>query len=235
MSEETTKAYGYCRVSTNEQLLGTSIGLQKERIAAIANLHGYELVTIFEDGGVSGGMPLKERPAGGELLSTITPGDVVIVAKMDRLFRNLQDAVTVSQTWRDDGIGFILGDISSDPLDSGIGRLFFNIMGSIAEFERERILERTKEGRELRKKTGCYLGGRVPVGKKIEEKDGKKVVVLDESLKFDPVYEIHSLRGAGFTIKQIRNELIDTFGIDYSLMTISRYLKRNAPGENYVQ
>jgi len=87
-------ALGYVRVSTDKQAeRGLGLEAQRQRIRAYCEMKGLHLTTIFEDPGLSGGKPLGSRSAGGRLLAEarrIKP--VVVVAKLDRLFRSVADA-----------------------------------------------------------------------------------------------------------------------------------------------
>ena len=87
-------ALRYVRVSTDEQAeRGLGLEAQRQRIRAYCEMKGLHLTTIFEDPGLSGGKPLGSRSAGGRLLAEarrIKP--VVVVAKLDRLFRSVADA-----------------------------------------------------------------------------------------------------------------------------------------------
>ncbi len=85
---------------------------------------------------------------------------MVIVTKYDRLARSLRDLIDIAEVIRERGAGFrSLGeDIDTT---TPTGRLVFHVFGSIAEFERERIVERTKEGLAAARKRG-RVGGRRP-------------------------------------------------------------------------
>lgn len=95
------------------------------------------------------------------MLDQLRAGDVVMVTKYDRLARSLQDLLAIVAQINDAGAGFrSLGeDIGTT---TPAGRLVFPVFASIAQFERERIAERTKEGLEAAPKRG-RVGGRKPV------------------------------------------------------------------------
>jgi site-specific DNA recombinase len=87
----------YIRVSSEEQA-DSGLGLEAQRrcIDAYCQMKGLHLVEVFEDSGVSGGKPLVSRPAGSKLLAAAKKGKaLVIVSKLDRLFRSVADAATV--------------------------------------------------------------------------------------------------------------------------------------------
>src|SRR5437868_12552472 len=83
------KALGYVRVSSEEQAdHGLGLEAQRQRIKAYCEMKGLDLVTIYEDPAVSGGKPLGTRPSGARLLAEARrTKPVVVVAKLDRLFR----------------------------------------------------------------------------------------------------------------------------------------------------
>src|SRR5260370_14542839 len=90
-------ALSYIRVSSEEQAdSGLGLEAQRQRIAAYCTMKGLHLAEIFEDAGISAGKPLASRPAGSRLLAAAKKGKaVVVVAKLDRLFRSFSDAANV--------------------------------------------------------------------------------------------------------------------------------------------
>ena len=138
---------GYARVSTKDQNLDG----QRDALTAA----GAE--RIFADT-ITG--TARTRPELDRLLLALRSGDVVVVTKYDRLARSLKDLLEIVDQIQAQGAGFrSLGeDIDTT---SPAGRLVFHVFASIAQFERERIVERTKEGLEAARKRG-RVGGRPP-------------------------------------------------------------------------
>jgi DNA invertase Pin-like site-specific DNA recombinase len=99
-------AISYIRVSSEEQAeSGLGLEAQRQRIAAYCTMKGVRLAEVFEDPGVSGGKPLASRPAGSRLLAAAKNGKaLVIVAKLDRLFRSVADAANVIADFDKKGI-----------------------------------------------------------------------------------------------------------------------------------
>jgi DNA invertase Pin-like site-specific DNA recombinase len=160
-------AYGYIRVSSAEQAGDdrTSLETQRRKVAAVAELCGLDLARIIEEPGVSGGTAMAERPGGREPLSLLQRGDTVIVSKLDRGFRNAADALAQTETWKRQGIDPIVADMGSEPVtQNGVSRMFFGMLALVAQFERERIAERTAEGRAAKRKAGGHIGGTAPFG-----------------------------------------------------------------------
>lgn len=176
--------YGYTRVSTVEQAAGSSIEDQERRIKGAAMVRGDPEPVMFSDPGISGSVPLASRPAGAALLAALIKGDVLIAAKLDRLFRSASDALVVVEQFKRDGIDVVFTDLGTDSVTSGgsVGKLLFTIMAAIAELERERIAERTNDGRVSKRRRGGFTGGKVPYGYAVAGagRDAALVPVADE-------------------------------------------------------
>ena len=138
---------GYARVSTDDQ----NLDAQTDALTAA----GAERIFADKISGVR-----RDRPELGAMLDQLRPGDVVVVAKYDRLARSLRDLLDLVETIKDRGAGFrsLAEDIDTT---TPAGRLVFHVFASIAQFERERIAERTKEGLQAAKARG-RVGGRPP-------------------------------------------------------------------------
>ena len=138
---------GYARVSTDDQ----SLDSQTDALSAA----GAE--KVFADK-ISGSR--RTRPELDRMLEQLRDGDVVTVTKYDRLARSLKDLLEIVETIRERGAGFrsLAEDIDTT---TPAGRLVFHVFASIAQFERERISERTNEGLASARKRG-RIGGRPP-------------------------------------------------------------------------
>lgn len=170
----------YIRVSTVEQVEGTSPAEQERKNWAIAQLRGAKTkfdVSAYVDDGVSGSIPLAQRPEGQRLLADAKAGDVVIASKLDRLFRSAIDALTTTQDLQKRGVDVILADISVEPLSqSATAQLFFTLLAAFAQFERSKIHERTTDGRRAKKARNGHIGGLAPYGyRKVGE--GKQAIL----------------------------------------------------------
>ncbi len=138
---------GYARVSTE----GQSLEAQLDALRAA----GVERVFSEKLSGTK-----RTRPELDKLIDQLRPGDVVTVTKYDRLSRSLQDLLGIVEEIRAKGAGFrsLAEDIDTA---TSAGRLVFHVFASIAQFERERISERTREGLAAARKVG-RIGGRPP-------------------------------------------------------------------------
>lgn len=217
--------YGYIRVSSMSQVDGTSPDEQAKRIQAGAVLAGGGEATLFSDLGVSGSIPLAKRKSGAQLLQVLRPGDTLIVAKMDRIFRSAIDALTMAEKWKQEGINLILLDMGIEPVNtSGVGKLFFTMMVAMAEFERHRIYERTIEGRAAKKSRGGHIGGKRPFGK-IVIGTGKEAVLLPHHEEQAALEDAKQLLRAGMSLRKAVAHIRDKTGFSLSHETLRRLNK----------
>jgi DNA invertase Pin-like site-specific DNA recombinase len=146
---------GYARVSTRDQ----NLELQQEALVKAG------CQKIFEDQ-VSG--TRVDRPGLSKALEMLREHDTLVVWKLDRLGRSVKQLVDLVSELHKRGIQF---QSLTDAIDTGTpsGRFFFHVMASLAEMERELIIERTRAGLEVAKQLG-RKGGRKPkmTGSKIE-------------------------------------------------------------------
>jgi putative DNA-invertase from lambdoid prophage Rac len=159
------KVYGYCRVSTSEQAVsGMSLESQQQQITGYAMMKGWTVAEFFVEAGVSGSVPLAERPEGQRLLALLQAGDVLITARLDRTFRSASDALGTLEQLKDDKIGLHMIDLGGDVTGNGIGKLVFTILAAVAENARDAIRERVREAKRYRVSQQLFNGGKRPFG-----------------------------------------------------------------------
>lgn len=151
----TTKAAIYCRVSTDEQ----NPDLQLSELERMAEARGFEIVERYIDRGISGAK--GRRPELDRLMTDARRGKfrAVLVWKLDRFARSLRHLVNALEELEGYGVDFVS---HQDPVDTSTpsGRLLFQIIGAMAEFERSLIRERVTAGLRQAKKRGVKLGRR---------------------------------------------------------------------------
>jgi DNA invertase Pin-like site-specific DNA recombinase len=146
----TAHLIGYARVSTNAQdLSGQRAGLEALGVPADR---------IYVDHGLTGRN--RERPGLREALAACRAGDTLAVTKLDRLARSLPDARDIVAELTARSVRLSLGGSIHDPADP-VGRLLFNVLAMVAEFESDLIRSRTREGMLSAKAKG-RLRGRQP-------------------------------------------------------------------------
>lgn len=219
--------YGYTRVSTREQANGTSLDEQTRKIQGVALMRGDEVREVFTDKGVSGSTPLAQRPEGRKLIEVLQPGDTVIVAKLDRIFRNAADAQNTANELKDKGIDLIIADMGVDSVTAnGVSKLFFGMLACFAEFERTRIKERQADGQRAKKARQGFNGGARPFGYEVQGQ-GKESVLVEIPGEQKAISKIRELRASGLSLRDISAE-IEKDGHKISHVAIKKILDRAA-------
>jgi len=171
----TMQVFGYVRVSTPEQAnTGVSLDTQQQQITGYAMMKGWAVAECFVEAAVSGSVPLADRPEGKRLLEILHPGDIVITAKLDRMFRSASDALGTLEAIKGMGVALHMIDLGGDVTGNGISKLVFTILSAVAENERDRIRERIRDVKEHQKSLGIFSGGRRPFGFDIVEVPGRR-------------------------------------------------------------
>ena len=141
---------GYARCSTDEQ----DLTAQRSALQAL----GVDPDDIYVDHGFTGAN--RNRPGLDQAIAAVRKGDTLVVPKLDRLARSVPDARDIADQLVAKGVGLSLGGTAYDPSDP-FGKMFFNILATFAEFERDLISQRTKEGMAVARAAG-KLKGRKP-------------------------------------------------------------------------
>ncbi|AFL53995.1 putative DNA-invertase from lambdoid prophage Rac [Sinorhizobium fredii] len=210
------KVFGYVRVSTSEQAAnGDSLETQKAKITGYAMMQGWQVSEIFVEGGVSGSVPLADRPQGKRLLGVVEKGDMVITPKLDRMFRSASDALGTLEELKAQGVGLVMIDLGGDVTGNGISKLVFTILSAVAENERERIRERIREVKRHLAAQGIYGGGKAPYGYDVI--DGR---LVKNPLQQASLQEMRDARAKGESFRKIG----ETHGLQ--AMTVKRILDR---------
>lgn len=162
-TDSPVRAAIYARVSTAQQVDGTSLDEQVDRCRAWANAHGVSVVAVHRESGVSGAT--TSRPELDRLLAAARQGgiDTIVVFALDRWGRSMRNLlVTLDEL---DRLGVTFASVR-ESIDSSTptGRLMRNIIGSLAEYERELIRDRTLSGRDAAVRAGGWPGGPAPFG-----------------------------------------------------------------------
>ncbi len=148
-----TKVIAYTRVSTNDQEYG--IGAQRAKLTSYADAMGLEIVEWIEDN--ASGRNL-DRPGIQRALSLLGNGpEGILVAKIDRLTRSVRDLTDLVELYFVDRYTLLS---VGDAIDTrtATGRLVIGLIGQIAQWERETIAERTRDGLREAQRRGVRLG-----------------------------------------------------------------------------
>ena len=159
------KAVAYCRVSSAAQEERETIQNQIDFAKNYCKLNNIELTHIYKDDGVTGTLPIDERPAGIELLKDAKDSKftLLLVFKLDRLGRATR--VILNAVHELDSLGVKVRSMT-EPFDTSdaSGRFLLTILAGVADLERSNILQRMELGATRAAKQGKYMGGLPPYG-----------------------------------------------------------------------
>ena len=204
----------YCRVSTIEQAEeGYSIGEQERLLVEFCEKNGWEVYKTYADKGISG-KDIRHRPAVRELLHDATEKkfNVVISWKINRLSRRLADAIRIVETLDNYGITY---RSYSEPFESDTpaGRMQFQMMALVGEFERGTIAQNVKMGMCAKARSGEWCGGIAPLGydwvpmEGTEQSARRKSRLEINEEEAETVRRIFSLYASGKGYKAIVNKI----------------------------
>ena len=150
ISGVTATLIGYARCSTDKQ----DVEAQRQALLGL----GVAGERIYLDRGLTG--TNRRRPGLDQALAAVRSGDTLVVLKLDRLARSVPDARDIGDSLVARGVKLSLGGTSYDPSDP-MGKMFFNILATFAEFEVDLLRLRTREGMAVARAKG-KLRGRQP-------------------------------------------------------------------------
>jgi DNA invertase Pin-like site-specific DNA recombinase len=145
------KLIGYVRVSSVSQTQGYGLEVQRQAIEQYCAIHGHELLEIEEEVRSA----IKTRPVFDKVKEKVLNGkaDGLIAYRLDRVGRSVKDLANIADEFQKAGKALIFVQNAIDT-STPEGKLLFNLLAAIAEYERTLLLERTRAGRELAEKQG---------------------------------------------------------------------------------
>ncbi|PSS67078.1 DNA invertase [Ensifer sp. NM-2] len=180
---------GYARTSTVDQVAGFEAQLRDLKEAACVKVFQEQVSSVD-----------VERPQLEALLDYAREGDTLVVTKLDRLARSMFNLMSILERLRAKGVELRVLALNLDTA-TPTGKLMLNMMGSIAEFERELMLERQREGISKAKAEGKYTGRKpTAMAKAAEVKrlraEGKTAEAIAEVLDISRTSVFRALKGA---------------------------------------
>ena len=150
---KTQKVAIYVRVSTS----GQTVENQERELLAHCQRQGWQVFKVYRDEGFSGAV--ADRPALKEMMNDARLGrfNLLVVWKIDRLARSISHLLEVLTELKGLGIGFV-SLTEAINTETAQGRMIANFLGSIAEFERELVVERVKSGMARAAAAGVRIG-----------------------------------------------------------------------------
>ena len=194
----------YARVSSEEQAERGNIESQKQFAVKFFDLHGTENYKIYLDDGISGTVPLDDRPGAAKMLADVAAGKIknLYVYRLDRLARSTKIVLDTYEYLEGCQVPLVSMTESFDTSTS-TGKFFMTMLASIAALERDTILERTQLGKERGARAGKWVAGPPPFGYRVGP-DGQLVMHDPEA---DTVREIFKLYLSGMSTVPIAEYL----------------------------
>ncbi|MFC2002928.1 recombinase family protein [Chloroflexota bacterium] len=172
------KAAIYARVSTEEQTQNFSIENQVERIRNYSSEKDYSIAEEYVDPGYSG--TTLNRPALRKMIddARVKAFDIVLVYKLDRLFRSNRHMYNTLAEWEDIGVQFVSVTESFDTT-TAMGKAYLGMASTFSEWERNTFMERSRDGMRKAIQNGHYSGGIIPYGYQLNP-DTKQLEINQE-------------------------------------------------------
>ncbi len=197
----------YCRVSTSMQANnGHSLDQQAAACRSYVETRrgslreGFGIDTKYET--TSGSIDFAKRDAGQLIIESLREGDWLVCSRLDRAFRSAKDCLWVVDTLKKRNVQVHLLDLRMGDdgcVTNGIGHMFMTIMSAVAQFEREKIGERTRDVKQARLADGYYVGGKVRWGTQVV--DGKFV---EDEKKAQLIAKMKTWRSSGKSLRDIK-------------------------------
>ena len=221
------QAIGYVRVSTEQQANeGVSLEAQKAKIEHWCKANDYELVNVYVDAGISG-KSMDKRPGLLDALKSLKKGMALVSYSLSRLARSTKDALSIGESVAKKKADMVSLTEQIDTTTAA-GKMMFQMLSVLAEFERNLVAERTTNALQHKKRTGQKYTNQTPYG--FEAIEGRLVQVQQEA---EIVAEIQASRIGGNTLQFIADDLngrgIPTkTGKQWQPATIHLLLKRSS-------
>ena len=221
------QAIGYVRVSTEQQASeGVSLEAQRAKIEHWCKANDYELVNVYVDAGISG-KSMDKRPGLLDALKSLKKGMALVSYSLSRLARSTKDALSIGEAVAKKKADMVSLTEQIDTTTAA-GKMMFQMLSVLAEFERNLVAERTTNALQHKKRTGQKYTNQTPYG--FEAIEGRLVQVQQEA---EIVAEIQASRTGGNTLQFIADDLngrgIPTkTGKTWAPATIHLLLKRSS-------
>jgi DNA invertase Pin-like site-specific DNA recombinase len=200
----TGRAIGYCRVSTEQQRdSGLGLDAQRAAIEQTAARLQLPLLHVHTDAGLSGSLSIEERPALADALNALRRGDVLIVAKRDRIARDAFVSVLIEREAAKKGARIVSAAGEGTETDDPAAVFTRRILDAVAELERGLTAARTRAALRAKRARGERAGCE-PYGFRVNG-DGKTLHQFEPEQRI--VTTIQECRAARYSLRDIAEEL----------------------------
>jgi DNA invertase Pin-like site-specific DNA recombinase len=205
------KAVIYLRVSTDEQA-SSGLGLEAQRAACMSKVPAGATVSVFADEGVSGSTAIAEREGLPQALEALGAGDVLIVAKRDRIARDYMMAGWVDLEVARRKARLVSAAGEGTDSDDPMSRVMRVIVDAFAQYERDMIRARTKAALSAKRARGEKTGGAVPFGYRvcgveIRDDGTKRKLLVPDAGEQEAIRRARALHAEGLGYRAISERL----------------------------
>jgi DNA invertase Pin-like site-specific DNA recombinase len=198
-----SRLIGYIRVSSENQIEGAGLEVQRRALRQYAKRAGHRLVRIEADEGVSGSKGFEDRPGLAQALDAIKEkrADGLLIYSLHRLARKLDvQEATLAYVWKAEGRVFSvdMGEIVKDDPDEPMRTAMRQVLGAFAQLEKSLIVARLRAGRRVKAENGGHAYGRPPYGFRAE---GKELIPDEQETKI--LARMKELRKEGASLRTI--------------------------------
>ena len=222
------KAVIYSRCSTQEQSESVTLQAQCHRAKIFCELNGYEVIGSFSES-MSGGKASNRPQLMSALDLVCSEKAVLVVYSLSRLSRNIRDTLQISDRINKSG-AHIASLTEKIDTNSAVGRLFYTLIVSLAEFEKSLLSERTCSSMKYLRKKDMRISSRIPLGYDLAP-DGKSLVQNPEEQV--TIRQILNWKSEGDKLSAIANKLESSgmktkYGGKWYAATVKYILEREA-------
>jgi DNA invertase Pin-like site-specific DNA recombinase len=199
------RAVGYARVSTDQQTeSGLGLEAQEAAIRVAASRLRLDLVRLFVDGGTSGKLAIEDRPVLLDAVGTLRRGDVLLVAKRDRLGRDVIAVALIERLISKRGARVVSAAGEGTDSDDPTAMLMRRMIDAFSEYERLLIGARTRSALAAKRRRGERVSGIIPFGFQLAADNRSLEPVAGEQRA---LAKIQGLRRAGRSLRSIADAL----------------------------
>ena len=222
------KAFGYCRVSTTEQQdEGVSLLHQQERIGAWAKANGHELAGMFVEAR-SGGRADNRPELKKAVAEAGREGGILVVYSLSRFSRSVRDTLALADQLEKSGANLASLSESLDT-SNAVGRMFFQLMSVLSEFERNQLRQRTTSAMSHLRQHNKRISHKIPMGYDLAT-DG--VLLVPNEQEQATIARIVERRASGMTLGAVARSMevegVPTkFGGKWKPQTVLAILRRH--------
>lgn len=174
----------YIRVSTEEQAkFGLSLDAQEQALKKYCKDNKYNIFGIYKDDGISAST-IKKRKGLLRLLDDLDKIDIILFTKLDRLSRNIKDAIELNEMFKEHNVKMIAVQDQYIDTSTANGEFIFNLRYALAQQERKQVSERIKAINEYKRNVSkTAVTGKLPLGYALDEE--KHIIVSDSNIILD--------------------------------------------------